>query len=163
MIGTQDNAEVAVLLCDTTYGDKMPNGWEILGSGIDRTAYLGPDTVVYKITHRLTRYEANEREFDACRILGSSPAPEGFGVPKASLFTVDDTKVIAMEFLGDEDYSVNLTRDQKNIANVFYRNTDTHVGNMRKVNDIIYMIDIAFFQERDSDGDDNGCSCADCR
>lgn len=50
MIGSAENAKTAFeifLAGDAAY----PDGWECVGSGLYRTAYLGPDDVVYKVQH----------------------------------------------------------------------------------------------------------------
>lgn len=160
MIGTLDNAELAFLYAVSEEGDNMPNGWEFLGSGVDRTVYLGPDTVVYKIAHEYRTSRPNLAEYEACTNLAGS-APYGYGVPKAALYDVEGVQVLAMEFLGDDNYE--LTAEQANIACAFYQNSDTHGGNMRRVEDVIYMIDLGHYNSNYNDSDGLRCDDSCCR
>jgi len=85
----------------------IPEGWERIGAGAYRAAFLSPDGVVYKVEHTYDdEYgQSNRGEYEnACRMLfrGAERIP-GLRLPKFTLYTLDDNRpVMAMEYVKGE-------------------------------------------------------------
>lgn len=160
--GSLDEAETAYLM--NAY-DRVLDGWEYLGAGVHRSAYLSPSRVVYKVAH--DGYSARQAQFAemlAVRVLSTVPSPAGFGVPRADLVeVVPGIPVIAMEFIDGE--GCYLDGDRQTTARSFYRNNDIHAGNIieRRSDGTIFMIDLGFFSEDDNGGDSYDAQCSCCR
>lgn len=138
-VGNADEARVALESCLHKYAPKyLPSGWKYLGSGIDRAAYLSPTSVVYKVMHYPG--SANKDEYNATVFFREQPnVPEGFAIPRCSLYRVNGNNVIAMEYLGEERYQPT-PEEQLTIAK-FFHVFDSHGGNVRKRLDKVYVID----------------------
>lgn len=89
------------------YGDlprSGPDGWQFIGSGCYRAAYLSPDSVIYKIQHTpgLWSGQANIYEYQkwwALRL--SHRMPEGSRLPIMTCFEFEGhDDVNAMEYVG---------------------------------------------------------------
>lgn len=157
-IGTVEDALTAILIhLDYTETDgryTYPNGtavtepgWKYLGSGIHRYCYLAPSGLVYKVPATHTDKgcrSAQEAEAKAAEILSQEDAPEGFMVPEVNLIDVDGIPVVVMPDYGSEP--CYLDYDEEITAERFFRNTDTHMGNMRRVGQALVMIDLGFFK-----------------
>lgn len=85
MIGTAENAALA--LTD-------PRQFVLSDDGSTRSVYL-IDGVVYKREHW---YGINSTEYDNI-LNGKADLPEGVSYPEVSLYTIDGTDVIAMEYV----------------------------------------------------------------
>jgi hypothetical protein len=161
-IGTQDEAEVALLVHIYNYEGtgRIPEGWDYLGSGVHRFAYSSPSGYVYKVPANYMDRDcanANQAEATGAAVLSTQESDE-FGIPMTNLFYVEgDVPIVVMENCGDEPAYVE--GDQKARARAFYRNTDTHGGNMRTYKGKIYMIDLGFF---DPNKDIDSCACCSC-
>lgn len=160
--GSLDEAETAYLM--NAY-DRVLDGWEYLGSGIHRSAYLSPSKVVYKVAHDGYRSrQAQYAEALAVEVLSKEVPPAGFGVPKADIVEViPGLPVIAMEYIdGDGAY---LDGPQYTEACRFYRNSDIHAGNMmvRPSDGTIFMIDLGFFAEDFDAAEYDNPECTCCR
>lgn len=104
MIGSEQFAEVLAnnLIPCSSY-EPLPDGWRYLGGGAYRTAFRGPDGVVYKkqyVQHRngswYTGDGGNRSEAETFRFLRDE---KGFiWIPDFHLF---DNGIIAMQFLDD--------------------------------------------------------------
>ena len=159
-IGTLVEAEDAVITHLYHYeAGTLSKGWTFLGSGIHRYAYLSPSGLVYKVPSSLTSRasrQANTSEAKGAAILAKVESDE-FAVPLTNVFHVeDDCPIVVMENCGEE--MAYLDGDQLARAKRFFRNTDTHCGNMRIVNGKVVMIDLGFFVE---DGGER-CECCSC-
>lgn len=95
MIGCREDAEL-IGQWDDYY--PLPDGWDKVGEGDERIAYLSPDGIVYKV--ELTLNGANTTEyFNICQIQLLEPV-ENWRVPEASLYVLDKFhSVIAMEYI----------------------------------------------------------------
>lgn len=89
------------------YGDlprSGPDGWQFIGSGCYRAAYLSPDNVVYKVqrTPGLWSGQANIAEYQKWWALRLSyRMPEGARFPVMSCFTFEgNDDVNAMDYVG---------------------------------------------------------------
>lgn len=84
-------------------GSQAPEGWEYLGAGSFRAAYLAPSGVVYKVQkHRpSSRYQTNKGEYEAWRKLYfGRKMPAHSRLPKLGYFPIDDKwGVVAIERL----------------------------------------------------------------
>lgn len=74
-----------------------PEGWEVLGSGCYRIAYLSPSGVVYKVQLHRDSLQSNEGEFRNIREQFFRKMPIGCRLPRVGLFQADGEHVIAME------------------------------------------------------------------
>jgi hypothetical protein len=76
--------------------DFLPDGWKALGAGVNRTAYLGPDGVVYKVPAPGCG-QANHYEKDSCARLAYSreDCVGGWTVPYCTLYG----DVLATEYI----------------------------------------------------------------
>lgn len=151
MLGSLDNAETAYLLHAGLVFDRygtplneyvVPEGWVYLGRGISRIAYLGPDSVVYKVGDNIS----NSTEMRQARILDALGLPEGFGVPKMHGWNIEDKFIVAAEFMGSdepfwEDYQHIV---QGKNPNRVFRSKDFHSGNLRFKDGVLYAIDLGF-------------------
>lgn len=199
MLGTLDEAQDAALMANAyglahSYDDKsnywecvekirravsrkpeaaLLPGWKYLGAGVDRTAWLSPSGVVYKVTH-YSVIKANAQEWQAAAYFLANPLPVGFGVPQMSKYDVEGFEVLAAEFIdGPEAWG-------DEFAAAYFGTTDTHSGNMRRRGGILYCIDLGFFDaakvnmafqpyERESESSDwpysepLACNCDFCK
>lgn len=93
------------LMPEEGYPYDLPDGWIHLGSGGYRTVFLSPRGWVYKILNGRWRddntREYNEMEFNNY-VRCSRDKIKGWYVPKTTLYYVDDTSVIAMEYIDGE-------------------------------------------------------------
>lgn len=76
-----------------------PEGWKYINKGCDRSAWLSPSGVVYKVEHRSTYSSQNESEASRLKEVWKRPPIEGCRFPKFDIFTVGDEIVIAMEMI----------------------------------------------------------------
>ena len=75
-----------------------PDGWEYLGSGCYRTAYLSPSGVVYKVEQSENSWQSNKGEYETWkRLYLNCKMPEHSRLPKLSYFPVGRSGVIAIE------------------------------------------------------------------
>lgn len=76
-----------------------PIGWQRLGAGCSRTAFLSPDGVVYKVQCRYSgSFQTNEREWrNYNRFRLSHRLPQGARFPRWSFYRLDGRGVIASE------------------------------------------------------------------
>jgi uncharacterized short protein YbdD (DUF466 family) len=153
MLGTMENAETAWLLYDRVYSTGNYDGgglegWDFIGSGVHRFAWLGPDNVVYKVGSN----EANTSEYRQARILTVLGLPDGFGVPDMYVWSVEDRLIIAAEYLGGDadieygtpEYDDYIRIMEKHSLNKVFRSKDFHGGNIRYYNGKVYAIDLGF-------------------
>lgn len=107
MIG---NEKDALLIHNWWHGHRdsyrnPPEGWQYLGGGSFRTAYLSPDGVVYKIQKDLSggRYQTNYGEYETWkRLYFGCKMPKHSRLPKLSYYAVPgqhNVGVIAIERL----------------------------------------------------------------
>lgn len=76
----------------------LPKGWRELGSGCDRTAYKGPDGLVYKVSSWSGEHSQNLHEARRCwEIRNSDKRPEWLFVPKAHYDAA--TGIVVMEWV----------------------------------------------------------------
>lgn len=94
--------EAAMLLAEEdSYGE--PDGWEFLGAGCYRSAYLAPSGVVYKIGHD----SGNRQEASTAQRLRKLNIP-GIYIPKTSSFNFEVNThrhrrtIVAMEYIDGE-------------------------------------------------------------
>lgn len=75
-----------------------PEGWERLGSGAYRAAFLSPSEVVYKVQHSY-KYssQSNAGEAETLRRYWLTRMPKGCRLPRWSLYELDGKEVMAME------------------------------------------------------------------
>lgn len=82
---------------------QAPEGWEYLGEGSFRAAYLAPSGVVYKVQMDLpsARHQSNKREYEVWRNLYfNCKMPAHSRLPKLGYFPIsDDWGVVAIERL----------------------------------------------------------------
>ncbi len=91
------------------FSPQAPEGWEYLGEGSFRAAYLAPSGVVYKVQKDLpsSRYQTNKGEYEAWRKLYfDCKMPAHSRLPKLGYFPIDDRwGVVAIErFTKSYDY-----------------------------------------------------------
>ena len=121
------------------------SGFQWLGGGCSRQAWLGPDGVVYKVTIGT----ANQIEAMAYAIRAMIDHPK-FGIPMTSLYSfrgeAGRVDVVAMEYCGTQEcakYDYDRCgaytchdgctcgyEDEWNEAHEFFGNSDFHEGNM---------------------------------
>jgi hypothetical protein len=93
----------AETILDAHRKGEIPAGWELIGKGDFRYAYLSPTGVVYKIEKGRTG-QSNRGEYE--RILefrfDERAKRANVIIPKAWLYTIRKTDVIAMEFMSGE-------------------------------------------------------------
>ena len=78
----------------------MPEGWQKIGSGGFRTAYLGPDGVIYKVGSDGNEETYGSRfEVRKARRLARKPMPDFIKIPRTSGFTFGDRFIVAMEYV----------------------------------------------------------------
>lgn len=113
MLGNEEDARfirdwhIAITASEGDYDRKTgeyrsPEGWERLGSGCYRVAYLSPDGVVYKVQLYYAapgRYEgqSNKTEVANLRKYWLTKMPEGCRLPRWGFFELDGRGVMAME------------------------------------------------------------------
>ncbi len=108
---------IAEFYDDGDDSETAPSGWEYLGAGWSRTAYLGPDEVVYKVGLNYV----NRQERHNVAVLGKIDHPK-IRIPATTSWTVkgircggDNFRIVnAMEFIkgthaypGSSDYDHN--------------------------------------------------------
>ena len=80
-----------------SYYDR-PDGWQYLGSGCYRTAYLSPSGVVYKVEQSEGSWQSNRGEYETWkRLYLNCKMPKHSRLPKLSYFPVGQSGVIAIE------------------------------------------------------------------
>lgn len=105
MIGTQENAEVIASLeiVENEWDDwagEIPNGFEYLGSGSYRHAFLGPDGVVYKRDTLFAEDEQSGSNLAEWETYQSAPAlPARVRFARTHLWHVCGSHIIAMEYV----------------------------------------------------------------
>lgn len=112
LVGNQDEAtfihnwyHAHARLRDYYVNSNLPEGWQFLGAGSFRAAYLSPSGVVYKVQKDLSgsRYQTNKGEYDAWRRLYfNTKMPRYSRLPKMGYFPVDEFNgigVVAIERL----------------------------------------------------------------
>lgn len=78
--------------------DTPPVGWERLGSGCYRAAFLSPTGVVYKVQHNYDHSsQSNAGEAETLRRYWLTRMPKGCRLPRWSLYELDGKEVMAME------------------------------------------------------------------
>lgn len=80
-----------------------PDGWQYLGQGCYRAAYVGPDGIVYKVQHTPGKYsgQSNLEEYKRWAALRLSyKLPQGARFPLMATFAVAGEHVNAMENVG---------------------------------------------------------------
>ena len=99
------NIEIAASLPTPSWDRNTPKirkGWELLGWGGGRAAYLGPDGLVYKKSRSIYGPEQNQNEAEASvRLRKSRKLPEWCYIPK--VYYADWVDVIVTEFMGRAD------------------------------------------------------------
>lgn len=79
---------------------RMPEGWSRVGSGGFRTAYLGPDGVVYKCGADDKGENYGSRfEVAKARRLSRKAMPDFIRIPRTSGFSIGNRYVVAMEYI----------------------------------------------------------------
>jgi hypothetical protein len=75
-----------------------PEGWERLGNGAYRAAFLSPSGVAYKVQHSY-KYssQSNAGEAKTLRRYWLTRMPKGCRLPRWSLYELDGKEVMAME------------------------------------------------------------------
>jgi len=152
MIGTRELAQAAERLHYS--GEGHLAGFERIGAGCSRDAYLGPDGVVYKVGDD----DANRDEWDNFTYLRDN-LPEGWGVAACTLHYLDEhTSVIAMEYIAGEEIDDHYSVDPCNetckgwgqcVCDAYSDLTratglyDVHAGNFRVLDGIRVLIDYA--------------------
>lgn len=121
-----------------------PEGWERLGSGCYRVAFLGPSGAVYKVQQRYPKHlndyygQSNAGEAATLRRLMFRKLPRGCRFPRYQLFELDGRTVIAMEKFDKllKDYSSysdegRLYYDlQRHLVSALSELWDFHGGNL---------------------------------
>lgn len=105
MIGNETDAEFIrdyVMDIEGDYyrdGSVAPEGWQRLGSGCYRSAWLHEESgVVYKVQHTYSNsWQSNEGEADTLRRHFFKKMPKGCRLPRFRYFALDGRGVIAME------------------------------------------------------------------
>jgi hypothetical protein len=125
-------------------------GFKWLGAGMYRRTYLGPDNLVYKVEHTLTRntlenwgkshesgYSANKAEWVAYLALLDKELPNWASIPKMTNW---GKGVLVAEYVNGEKYE--LRGPNRRILENLGMN-DLHYENVRKCEDgMIYVIDL---------------------
>lgn len=118
MVGNEDDARVALEIVVRALGPDLrsdgsflkekdldlPEGWEYLDQGSYRIAFLSPGSVVYKVEYWEwddDPHLCNYVEAAAVRVGMRIPEFKGY-LPQTSLFEVDGSAVVAMEFIPEE-------------------------------------------------------------
>lgn len=97
MIGTAANALTASSFSGS--GQPLPEGWTYLNEGAFRRAYLGPDSVVYKVENPWEKREqCNWIEAERWAQVGTSINHLGFRLAECWLYPEADD-VLAMEYI----------------------------------------------------------------
>lgn len=80
-------------------GPHAPEGWEKLGSGCSRAAFLSPSGVVYKVQHNYDGYigQSNSGEASTLRRYFLKKMPRGCRLPRYTYYDLDGRSVMAME------------------------------------------------------------------
>lgn len=79
-------------------GPQAPEGWERLGSGCSRIAFLAPSGTVYKVQNSPDSCQSNVSEAYTLRRYMFRKLPKGCRFPRYQLFMVkEDEGVMAME------------------------------------------------------------------
>jgi hypothetical protein len=144
VVGTQSMAKAVFKnhCLDKPDYDTFP----VMGSGVDRIAYLAPDGVIYKVCHGYD-YDANLNEALGYAILSVLNHPK-YKVPLTEAHRVRESSgkyiyIIAQENMSHGEWTNEIYGS--NEARSFYKNSDLHSGNVCKVDDAFYMIDLGFF------------------
>ena len=106
LVGNQEEAKfIHDWWWENPYGrlSQAPGGWEYLGEGSFRAAYLAPSGVVYKVQkgRPSSRYQTNKGEYEAWRKLYfGRKMPAHSRLPKLGYFPINDEwGVVAIERL----------------------------------------------------------------
>ena len=87
----------------------LPKGWKKIGQGGTRTAYLGPDGVVYKVQHDWDFDECNRDEVKAARRLKKNVflQRQGVHIPETVGYRVKGKTIVAMEYIAGKPSRCN--------------------------------------------------------
>jgi hypothetical protein len=94
-IGCREDAEI--LAEWTGYDEDLPYGWEYIGEGSHRVAYISPAGVVYKKC-KPGESDSNEMEYEMYLRLLGIPI-KGWRLPQTELYKVGFEPIIAMEYV----------------------------------------------------------------
>lgn len=111
MIGTQDMATVASTLLYMRKG--LPEGWEFLGEGCYRAAFLAPDGVVYKVQHYTEGADSTENEDEYANFKRASKriVLDSMGTCRLAPCYLWDDNVLAMEYVPVAEYAMEESDD----------------------------------------------------
>jgi hypothetical protein len=113
MVGCLEDAQ---LIGKWDHNYPLPDGWGIVGYGLERAVYISPDNIVYKVDDGSG---ANSTEyFNICQIKLTNPV-KNWRVPEATLYQLDNlNSVIAMEYIdGDKAKECRSTYSFKSMCN----------------------------------------------
>jgi hypothetical protein len=153
VIGSQAEADA---IAGVSWNGNLPQGWEHMGSGCSRRAYLAPSGVVYKVADGYD--DANDTEYlTYVALVLSGAIPEGWDVPMTYRYRVNvngaERVIIAMENLGHSEVSLYHTNipvpagyaSHAAIAREVFGVFDSHGGNIRQRKDgALVCIDLGF-------------------
>lgn len=99
MVGCREDAE---FIGEFDVYEELPDGWDFISEGSQRTVYISPDNVIYKV--ELPKAQgANELEFINLERIRKLGPLSGWDIPDAELYVIDRCKtVIAMEWVEGE-------------------------------------------------------------
>lgn len=105
MLGSERHAlfirDWYVLMQSNQYWDEEPpKGWKRIGSGISRTAFLGPDGAVYKVEQYYDpeNFQSNAGEAETLRNHLLTRLPLGCRLPRYTYYELDGRGVMVMEY-----------------------------------------------------------------
>lgn len=75
----------------------IPNGWSVAGIGGSRICILSPSGRIYKIPYLLDLNQNKEEYNTILRV--HNIMPEGWAVPKAGMYTINDIDIVVMEYI----------------------------------------------------------------
>jgi hypothetical protein len=104
-LGSPKNAKEIFEFYHSTKDDEaVPSGWEFIGSGVTRSAYLGPDGIVYKVAHSWPVWNITEAKW--MKLLRNAPdlVPLGVTTPHTTLWKTrqinkEQHNVLAMDYI----------------------------------------------------------------
>lgn len=100
-IGTRRDAALAAAITYDQYNKthvNLPEGWSVVGTGCSRVAFLSTSGVLYKIGY--SKWEDDQAGMETRnQRTHAKMLPQGWRFPTTSVFTVNDRKVIAMQFI----------------------------------------------------------------
>lgn len=159
MIGNETDAEFIrdyVMDIEGDYyrdGSVAPEGWQRLGSGCYRSAWLHEESgVVYKVQHSyVDSWQSNVDEARTLRRYFLKKMPKGCRLPRYQYFALDGRGVIAMERFSKLLRQVGYYQDPKGyhdrlrlLRDVLRDVSDFHGGNLAidEENDLLVPIDL---------------------